>query len=262
MASPHITVLYPFLPPAAIGAGDLARAVAAVRRGSSVRLHPGTGHWFGDSVVWLGPSDESPIRALTARGRGVSHVPALRRRVRGRRAAPDHRARADPAELRAAAEAVRPLLPIATEATEVTLMAGPDPGRSQDRRALAHGGVVPSRVSEETARRAQGKPICSMRPLTAPSANSGAPLRPIQPDTAVDITGASWEPSPLPPFTNRYGTYTDTPEPMIDPMWPTDNVHQWRETVGSPPLPTGPAMTTLRSVVAPLASTIRSAGIV
>jgi signal transduction histidine kinase len=49
---------------------------------------------------------------------------------------------------------------------------------------------------------------------------------------------------------------------MIDPMWPTDNVHQWRETIGSPPLPTGPAITTLRSVVAPLASTIRSAGIV
>ena len=45
-------------------------------------------------------------------------------------------------------------------------------------------------------------------------------------------------------------------------MWPTDNVHQWRETVGSSPLPTGPAITTLRSVVAPLASTIRSAGIV
>jgi signal transduction histidine kinase len=49
---------------------------------------------------------------------------------------------------------------------------------------------------------------------------------------------------------------------MIDPMWPTDNVHQWRETLGSPPLPAGPAMTTLRSVVAPLASTIRAAGIV
>ena len=45
-------------------------------------------------------------------------------------------------------------------------------------------------------------------------------------------------------------------------MWPTDNVHQWRATVGSSPLPTGPAMSTLRSVVAPLASTIRSAGIV
>jgi signal transduction histidine kinase len=49
---------------------------------------------------------------------------------------------------------------------------------------------------------------------------------------------------------------------MIGPMWSTDNVHRWRETVGSPALPTGPAMTTLRSVVAPLASTIRSAGIV
>jgi signal transduction histidine kinase len=49
---------------------------------------------------------------------------------------------------------------------------------------------------------------------------------------------------------------------MIGPMRPTDNVHQWRETVDSPPLPTGPAITTLRSVVAPLASTIRSAGIV
>jgi two-component sensor histidine kinase len=49
---------------------------------------------------------------------------------------------------------------------------------------------------------------------------------------------------------------------MIDAMWPTDNVRQWRETVGSPPGSAGPAMTTLRSVVAPLASTIRAAGIV
>ena len=37
---------------------------------------------------------------------------------------------ADPAELRAAAEAVRPLLPIAAEATEVILMTGPRPGRA------------------------------------------------------------------------------------------------------------------------------------
>ena len=45
-------------------------------------------------------------------------------------------------------------------------------------------------------------------------------------------------------------------------MWPTVSVHQWRETGGSPTAPIGPAMTTLRSVVAPLASTVRSAGIV
>jgi signal transduction histidine kinase len=49
---------------------------------------------------------------------------------------------------------------------------------------------------------------------------------------------------------------------MIDAMWATDNVRQWRKTVGSPPGSAGPAMTTLRSVVAPLASTIRAAGIV
>ena len=39
-------------------------------------------------------------------------------------------------------------------------------------------------------------------------------------------------------------------------------VHRRRDTAGSAALPAGPAMTTLRSVVAPLASTIRSAGIV
>ena len=47
---------------------------------------------------------------------------------------------------------------------------------------------------------------------------------------------------------------------MIVPMWPTGSVHQ-RETVGSPAVSTGPAMTTLRLAVAPLASMVRSAGI-
>jgi signal transduction histidine kinase len=49
---------------------------------------------------------------------------------------------------------------------------------------------------------------------------------------------------------------------MIDPMWPTGSVHNWRETDGSPAAPIGPAMTTLRSVIAPLASTVRTAGVV
>jgi signal transduction histidine kinase len=49
---------------------------------------------------------------------------------------------------------------------------------------------------------------------------------------------------------------------MIDPMWPTGSVHKWREVDGSPAVPIGPAMTTLRSVIAPLASMVRSAGIV
>jgi signal transduction histidine kinase len=45
-------------------------------------------------------------------------------------------------------------------------------------------------------------------------------------------------------------------------MWPTGSVHQWREMSGSSAALVGPAMTTLRSVVAPLASTVRSAGVV
>jgi signal transduction histidine kinase len=49
---------------------------------------------------------------------------------------------------------------------------------------------------------------------------------------------------------------------MIDPMWPTGSVHKWREMDDSPAVPIGPAMTTLRSVIAPLACTVRTAGIV
>jgi signal transduction histidine kinase len=45
-------------------------------------------------------------------------------------------------------------------------------------------------------------------------------------------------------------------------MWPTGSVHQWQETDGSAVVRAGPAMTTLRSVVAPLASMVRIAGTV
>lgn len=51
------------------------------------------------------------------------------------------------------------------------------------------------------------------------------------------------------------------PDPKIEPMWPTGNVHKWQETGGAAG-PLGPAMATLRSVVAPLASTVRAAGVV
>ena len=126
----HLTVLYPFLPPDEIDPGvlaELSRLFAAAPRFSFTLDRV---RWFDESVVWLGPSDESPFLALTARAAAtypscppyggiyqdvvphltIGHVGSL-------------------AELRAAAEAVRPLLPIETEATEVTLMAGPDPGR-------------------------------------------------------------------------------------------------------------------------------------
>jgi 2'-5' RNA ligase len=126
----HVTVLYPFLPPAEIGPtvrSELSRLFARVRRFSFTLDEV---RWFGESVVWLGPSDEAPFRALT--GLAVAAYPSC----------PPYRGAHEdvvphltvghlggPAGLRAAADEVRPLLPITAEATEVTLMAGPPPGR-------------------------------------------------------------------------------------------------------------------------------------
>lgn len=131
----HVTVLYPFLRLGEIGPAVLAElslVFAGVPRFSFTLDRV---RWFGDSVVWLGPSDESPFRKLTAltvaaypscppfRGVYEDVIPHL---TVGQL---DTRRPGGPAELRAAEEALRPLLPIRAEASEVTLMAGPPPGR-------------------------------------------------------------------------------------------------------------------------------------
>lgn len=125
----HLTVLYPFLPPAEIGPGvvaALADLFAGVPRFS---FSLDRVRWFGDAVVWLGPSDDGPFRALTALtaaahpscppygGQYQEPTPHLTIGHGGPAAA-----------MRAAAAAVAPLLPITAEATEVTLMTGPEPG--------------------------------------------------------------------------------------------------------------------------------------
>jgi hypothetical protein len=126
----HITVLYPFLPPAEIGPrvlAGLSRLFAGVPRFSFILDRV---RWFDESVVWLGPADESPFRALTEVAAtaypscppyGGAHPDTVPHLTIGHLGSP--------AGLRAAAEAVGPQLPIAAEATEVTLMAGPRPGR-------------------------------------------------------------------------------------------------------------------------------------
>ena len=125
----HLTVLYPFLRPAEIGP-DLLEALSRLFAGvTRFAFTLDRVRWFGESVVWLGPSDESPFRALTELAAaaypgcppyGGVYEDVVPHLTLGQ----DD----DLAELCAAAEAVRPLLPIATEATEVTLMAGPRPG--------------------------------------------------------------------------------------------------------------------------------------
>lgn len=119
----HITVLAPFLPAAAIGPAELAglkRLLAPISRFSFQLSHTG---WFGHDVLWLGPRDPAPFRALTSHvyeafpdyppfgGQFADVVPHLTI------------AQGYPlSQLRAAEESVRGLLPIDAHATAVALM--------------------------------------------------------------------------------------------------------------------------------------------
>jgi 2'-5' RNA ligase len=125
----HLTVLYPFLPPASVDGAVLAslRRLFAGFAPFDVTLDRVS--WFGEEVAWLAPRDDRPFRALTGAvvavfpdcppygGRYADVIPHLTIGDRD-----------DPGALRAAAEAVRAHLPVATRAAAVTLMAGPAPG--------------------------------------------------------------------------------------------------------------------------------------
>ncbi len=124
----HLTVLYPFLPPTLIDDAALTSLAALFAGFPAFTFTLDRVGWFAENVVWLGPRDEAPFRALTALafeafpscapygGRHDDVVPHLTIGHQG----------GVPA-LRAAGDAVRPHLPIEAAATEVTLMAGPDP---------------------------------------------------------------------------------------------------------------------------------------
>jgi 2'-5' RNA ligase len=125
----HLTVLYPFLPPASIDGAVLAslRRLFAGFAPFDVTLDRVS--WFGEKVVWLAPCDDGPFRALISAASaafpscppyGNKHAEVIPHLTIGDRD--------DPGALRAAAAAVWGHLPIATRATEVTLMAGPAPG--------------------------------------------------------------------------------------------------------------------------------------
>lgn len=125
----HLTVLYPFLPPALIDDAVLTSLAALFAGFPAFAFTLDRVGWFAEDVVWLGPRDEAPFRALTALafgafpscapygGRYDDVVPHLTIGHRGGAPA-----------LHAVAEAVRPHLPIDAAATEVTLMVGPVPG--------------------------------------------------------------------------------------------------------------------------------------
>ena len=119
----HITVLFPFMLPQAIGPAALTELNRLFSAVSQFRFQLDRTAWFGDEVLWLGPRDPGPFRALTRAV--VQAFPAF---------PPYEGAFGDstphltvghghpPTNLRAAEEAVRAALPIDAQATAVTLM--------------------------------------------------------------------------------------------------------------------------------------------
>ena len=126
----HITVLWPFLAPAAIDARVLAglRQVAASVPAFFLSLD--RVGWFGERVVWLAPDRPEPFCALTAgvvaRFPGVQPYEGIFDEVVPHLTiGHDH----PPAVLKAAAEAVAEHLPIRCRAASMRLAAGrPEPG--------------------------------------------------------------------------------------------------------------------------------------
>jgi 2'-5' RNA ligase len=126
----HVTVLFPFVAPGEINGAvheRLASLFATVSRFGVVLDHT---DWFGDRVLWLGPRDPGPFRALTMlvadafpgyppfEGEFEDVVPHL---------TVGHGQSMD--ELRAAEDSVRAHLPIPAQVAAVTLMSQqPDTG--------------------------------------------------------------------------------------------------------------------------------------
>ena len=129
----HLTVLYPFLPPASIDNAVLAslRQLFAGFAPFDVTLDRVS--WFGEDVVWLAPRDDAPFRALTGAafaafpncppygGAYADVIPHLTIGDKG-----------DLADRRAAAQSVSRHLPVAARVTEIILMAGPAPGNLEN----------------------------------------------------------------------------------------------------------------------------------
>ena len=119
----HITVLYPFLPPAGISEPLLASLGRLFAGFAAFEFTLDRVGWFGEEVVWLGPRDPAPFRALTSAaftafpscppycGQHAEVIPHLT-------IGHGHPVNV----LRAAEQSVQAQLPIEADATTVTLM--------------------------------------------------------------------------------------------------------------------------------------------
>ncbi len=121
----HVTVLFPFLPPAAVDEKVHAAVTQIAARVPAFFLSFDRVGWFGERVLWLAPDPPDPFHVLTA---------ALTARFPGVRPYEGQFAEVVPhltighdrpaAELTAAARAVEPHLPIRARATTLRLITG------------------------------------------------------------------------------------------------------------------------------------------
>jgi 2'-5' RNA ligase len=118
----HLTLVYPFVEPAAVTPATVDALRAAVAPTAPFPCTFGELRWFGARVLWLAPDPVAPFREIADRVR--RHVPGLAPEERElvphltvglRRAAPL-------AALRAAEEALAPRLPLTVRIDRVQLM--------------------------------------------------------------------------------------------------------------------------------------------
>jgi len=62
----HVTLLFPFVPPAEIDDGVLTLLADAVQSVAAFDCVFAGTEWFGDEVLWLAPEPDAPFRRLTA----------------------------------------------------------------------------------------------------------------------------------------------------------------------------------------------------
>lgn len=62
----HVTILAPFMPVSRLGPAELAQLSALFAGVAPFDVRLDHTDWFGTTVLWLGPQDPAPFRAMTA----------------------------------------------------------------------------------------------------------------------------------------------------------------------------------------------------
>jgi hypothetical protein len=128
----HLSVVYPFVPPADVDDAVLARLAGAVGTVSAFDCAFRRTEWFGDDVLWLAPEPDTPFRELV---RAVVAAFPAHQPYGGLYAEPTPHLTVgelrlgSAAELAAAELSVRAHLPVRARVDRAVLLAGrPEPG--------------------------------------------------------------------------------------------------------------------------------------